>query len=113
MAATIRVTMITMMTALAAAGGYCSAATSFCRAETTDALWPPLMVRTTKESPITRVTTKIDPSAMPVRDSGHTTSATTRKRPAPASRAASSRLLSMRAMELKIGTTMNSVNRWT
>ena len=50
---------------------------------------------------------------MPVLHSGSTTSHTTPKRLAPASSAASSRLLSMRAMELKIGTTMNSVNRWT
>ena len=92
MAATISVTMITRITALAAAGGYCSAATSFCSAETTEALWPPLIVRTTKKSPITRVMTKIEPSAMPVCDSGSTTSDTMRKRLAPASRAASSRL---------------------
>ena len=67
--------MITMMTALAAAGGYCSAATSFCSAETTDALWPPLMVRTTKELPMTSVTTKIEPSAIPLLLSGSTISA--------------------------------------
>ena len=80
---------------------------------TTEALWPPLMIFTTKKSPITRVMTKIEPSAMPVFDSGSTISVTMRQRPAPASCAASIRLWSMRAIELKIGTTMNSVNRWT
>jgi len=62
---------------------------------------------------MTSVTTKIEPRAIPLLLSGSTISATTLKRLAPASCAASSRLLSMRAIELKIGTTMNSVNRWT
>ena len=31
------------------------------RAETTEALWPPLMILTTKKSPITSVMTKIEP----------------------------------------------------
>ncbi len=71
------------------------------------------MTFTTKKSPITSVMTKIEPSAMPVFDSGSTISVRIRQRPAPASYAASSKLRSMRAMELKIGTTMKSVNKWT
>ena len=84
--------MISSSTALAAAGGYCIAETWFYSADTTDVLWPPLMTLTTKKSPITWVTTKIEPSAIPVLTSGSTISQTTRNRPAPASRAASSRL---------------------
>ena len=61
------------------------AAISFYSAETTEALWPPLMTLTTKKSPITWVTTKIEPSAMPLLDSGSTISAMTRQRQAPAS----------------------------
>ena len=74
---------------------------------------PPLITVTTKKSPITSVTTNSAPSAMPVLHSGSTTFHTTPQRVAPASTAASSSDLSMRAMELKIGTIMNSVNRWT
>ena len=74
---------------------------------------PPLITDTTKKSPITSVTTNSEPSAIPVFESGRTTFHTTPQRVAPASTAASSSDLSMRAMELKIGTIMNSVNRWT
>ena len=50
---------------------------------------------------------------MPVFDSGSTTFQTTPQRLAPPSTAASSSDGSMRAIELKIGTIMNSVKRWT
>ena len=59
-------TMISRITALAAAGGYCTAAIWLYMASATDALWPPLIMFTTKKSPITSVITKIEPSAIPV-----------------------------------------------
>jgi len=65
---------------------------------------------TTKKSPITIETTKIEPSAMPVLHSGSTIRRTISKRDAPASRAASMVRLSIRAIELKIGTIMKIVN---
>src|SRR5881392_694113 len=108
MPTTISVTTSNRTTALAAAGGYCRTAVSFDIASTTDALCPPLMIFTTKKSPMTRATTKIEPMAMPVFDRGTTISRITRKRPAPASTAASITAGSIRAMELKIGTIMNS-----
>ena len=82
-------------------------------AETTEPDWPPLIVRTTKKSPMTSAMTKIEPSAMPVFDSGSTTSQITCQGFAPPSTAASISAGSMRAMELKIGTIMNSVKRCT
>ena len=81
--------------------------------ETTDALRPPLITLMTKKSPITSTMTKIEPKAMPLRESGTMTSHMMRAELAPASRAASISALSMRAIELKIGTIMNSVKRWT
>ena len=71
------------------------------------------MILTTKKSPITSAITKIEPSAIPVFESGITTVVRMRRPLAPPSRAASSSARSMRAIELKIGTIMNSVNRWT
>ena len=65
------------------------------------------------KSPITMVMTKIEPMAMPVFDSGMTTLARTCQPLAPASRAASISDLSMRSMELRIGTIMKAVSRWT
>jgi len=98
-------------TALAAAGGYCTMAIWFDMASATEALWLPLITLTTKKSPITRVITKIEPSAMPVLDNGTTMSQMMRHELLPPSHAASMIERSMRAMELKMGTIMNSVNR--
>ena len=70
--------------------------------------WPPMTPTVTK-SPITRATTKIEPMISPVRLSGSTTCHTVCQGLAPLSRAASSRLRSMRIIELKIGTIMNIV----
>ena len=64
--------MMISTTALAAAGGYCRSAISLAIANTTLLLWLPLMILTTKKSPITSAITKIEPSAMPVLDSGMT-----------------------------------------
>ena len=61
------------------------------------------------KSPITIVTTKIDPMAIPDFDSGSTTVTIVAHHPAPLSSAASSSLRSIRIMVLKIGVTMNSV----
>ena len=66
-------------------------------------------MRTVTKSPITMVTTKIEPMAMPGLHSGRITLTRVCQPVAPASRAASRRLRSMRIIELKIGTTMNSV----
>src|SRR5881628_3014364 len=71
-AATISITMIRRQTALAAAGGYWRIAISFDIAATTDELWPPLMIFTTKKSPITSAMTKMEPSAIPVFERGIT-----------------------------------------
>src|SRR5690242_9586533 len=79
----------------------------------TEALWLPLITFTTKKSPMTSVMTKIEPSAIPVLDSGTTMSQMMRQPLLPPSRAASMSERSMRAMELKIGTIMNSVNKCT
>ena len=59
-------TMISRITALAAASGYWTAAIWLYMASATEALWPPLIMLTTKKSPITSVMTKIEPSAIPV-----------------------------------------------
>ena len=75
----------------------------------TDALWPPDIICTVTKSPITRVITKMVPMAMPGLHSGRITCQTVRHVPAPASYAASMTDGSMRIIELKIGTTMNSV----
>ena len=71
------------------------------------------MTLMTKKSPMTIDTTKIDPSAMPFLESGNTIKRMISKRLAPASRAASTTRLSMRAMALKIGTIMKIVSWWT
>ena len=60
------------------------------------------------KSPITIVTTKIEPMAMPDLDSGSITVVTVLHHPAPSSSAASSSRRSIRIMVLKIGVTMNS-----
>jgi hypothetical protein len=112
-AATISETMMISTTALAAAGGYCRSAISLDIANTTLPLWPPLMILITKKSPMVSAITKIEPSAIPVRDSGITMLVRIRRPLAPPSRAASMSAGSIRAMELKIGTIMNSVNRCT
>jgi hypothetical protein len=70
--------------------------------------WPPITPMVTK-SPMTMVTTKIEPIRMPVRDSGTTTFHSVcqpRRRVAARLPAA---LRSMRIMLLKIGTIMNMV----
>ena len=78
------------------------------------ALWPPLMTLTTKKSPITCVTTKIEPKRdaasceAAARSPTRRASGWRRRRARPRCRPGS-----MRAIELKIGTIMNSVNRWT
>ncbi len=54
--------------------------------------------------------TKIEPSAMPLFDIGTMIRRITSKRLAPASIAASTTRLSIRAIELKIGTTMKIVS---
>ena len=82
-------------------------------AETTDALCPPLMTRTAKKSPMTSATTKIAPSAIPVLVSGMMMLTRTSKSVAPASFAASMTEGLILDIELKMGTIMNSVNRWT
>src|SRR5206468_11603902 len=107
-AATISITMIRRQTALAAAGGYWRIAISFDIAATTDELWPPLMIFTTKKSPITSAMTKMEPSAIPVFERGITISVMTRARLAPPSTAASITARSIRAIDLKIGMIMNS-----
>src|SRR5207253_3021334 len=96
-----------------AAGGYWRMAISFDIAATTEALCPPLITFTTKKSPITSAMTKMEPSAMPVFESGITMSVMIRNRLAPPSAAASITARSMRAIELKIGTIMKRENRWT
>ena len=53
------------------------------------------------------------PSAMPLLDIGTTIRRMMSKRLAPASIAASTTRLSMRAIELKIGTIMKIVSWWT
>src|SRR5258708_35966925 len=112
-AATIKLTTISKMTALAAAGGYCTMAIWLDMAMAMEADWLPLMTLTTKKSPITSVTTKIDPNAIHVLDIGTTMSQMMRQPLAPPSRAASISDLSILAMALKIGTIMNSVNKCT
>src|SRR5258706_14454597 len=112
-AATIKLTTINKITALAAAGGYCTMAIWFDMAMAMEADWLPLMTLTTKKSPITRVITKIDPKAIPVRESGITMSQMMLQALAPPSWAASISDLSILAMELKMGTIMNSVNKCT
>ena len=61
------------------------------------------------KSPITSVTTKIEPMAMPGLHSGMMTFHSVCQPDAPPSRAASIRRRSMRIIVLKIGVTMNSV----
>ena len=58
-------------------------------------------------------TTKIEPRAMPDLHIGRTIRRTTSNFDAPASTAASISFLSMRAIELKIGTIMKIVSWWT
>ena len=70
--------------------------------------WPPITPTVTK-SPITMVMTKIEPITMPGLDSGMMTFHSVCQPVAPASQAASISARSMRIIELKIGTTMNSV----
>ena len=108
--ATSIVTTMVSTTALAAADGYWSTPTSSYSAPTTDAEPPPLMTLMTKKSPMTIDTTKIDPSAMPFLESGNIIIRMMSERLAPASRAASTTRLSMRAMALKIGTIMKIVS---
>src|SRR5262245_65444530 len=103
-AATISITMISRQTALAAAGGYWRIAISLDMAATTDELWPPLMIFTTKKSPITSAMTKMEPRAIPVFESGITMSVMTRIRLATPSTAASISDRSVDAVELKLGT---------
>ena len=67
------------------------------------------MKRMVTKSPITSVTTKIEPMAMPGFTSGTITSRRIWKPEAPASCAASISERSMRIIALKIGTIMNSV----
>ena len=71
------------------------------------------MTLTTKKSPITKVSTKIDPKAIPVLERGTTMSQMMRQALAPPSRAASISDLSILAMALKMGTIMNNVNKCT
>src|SRR3989475_10663641 len=111
--ATISVTMVRRHTALAAAGGYCRMAISLDIAATTEALCPPLITFTTKKSPMTSAMTKMEPSAMPVLDSGITMSVMTRNRLAPPSTAAAITARSMRALAWQIGTNQNRENSWT
>ena len=66
------------------------------------------MKRTVANSPITRVTTKIEPMAMPGLASGMMTLVSVCQPLAPASCAASTSERSMRISVLKIGVTMNS-----
>ena len=94
---------------MAAAAGYCSSEISFAIISPTEALWPPLIRRTVMKSPITSVTTKIEPMAMPGLAQRMTTFVRTCQPVAPASRAASISAWSIRIIVLKIGTTMNSV----
>ncbi len=61
------------------------------------------------KSPMTSVTTKIEPMAMPVFDSGRITLTIVCQQPAPSSQRGLDQRRSMRIMELKIGVTMNSV----
>ena len=96
------------MTAWAAAAGYCRSEIWFDIISATEALWPPLMKRTVVNSPITSVTTKIEPMAMPGLASGMTTLVSVCQPLAPASRAASIKVRSMRISVLKIGVTMKS-----
>ena len=67
------------------------------------------MTPTVTKSPITMVMTKIEPMTMPGFDSGMTMFHSACQPDAPASEAASSSARSMRIIELKIGTIMNSV----
>ena len=95
-------------------GGRLQELTSSNTPMTTEALRPPLMILTTKKSPMTSVMTKIDAQ----RDAGlgqrdHDLGHDAETRPAPPSTAASISDRSIRAIELKIGTIMKRVNRWT
>ena len=74
--------------------------------------WPPITPIVTK-SPITMVITKMEPMMMPVRDNGMITFHSVCQADAPLSLAASSKLRSMRIIELKIGTIMKVVNKCT
>ena len=64
------------------------------------------MTPTVMKSPITIVTTKIEPMTMPGLASGITMFQMICQPVAPASKAASTRRLSMRTIELKIGMTI-------
>ncbi len=109
MPAIISNTTASSTTALAQAAGYWSREIWFAIIRPTEALWPPLMSRTVMKSPMTSVTTKIEPMAMPVLLSGRMTLAITCQVRAPPSTAASIKRRSIRIMVLKIGVTMNSV----
>ena len=70
---------------------------------------PPPSTFTVTKSPMTMVMTKIEPMTMPGLASGRMTWRIVCHSEAPASRAASISDWSMRIIELKIGTIMNSV----
>ena len=86
---------------------------SFHMAKTTEALCPPLMILTTKKSPMTSAMTKIEPSAMPVFDQRNHDLG---DHPPAAGAGIDGGLDdagSIRAMELNRVTIMNSVKRCT
>ena len=72
-AAIIISTTASRITAFAQAAGYCSSEIWLEIIRPTEALCPPLMNRTVMKSPITMVTTKIDPIAMPGLHNGRIT----------------------------------------
>src|SRR5579859_1260266 len=113
MAATSSSTTASSTTALAQAAGYCSSDTSLLIISPTEALCPPLISRTVMKSPITSVTTKIEPIAIPGLHSGTMTSTITRQALQPASVAASISRRSILTIVLNIGATMNSVYKCT
>ena len=96
-------------TAVAQAEGYKRRPISFEIKRPTLALWLPLIKRTVMKSPITNVTTNIVPIIIPGLQSGMTTFQRVCNPLAPPSTAASNKDLSIRIIELKIGTTINSV----
>ena len=85
-AATIISTTASRMTASAAAAGVLEQRPLVVHSRPpTDALWPPDIICTVTKSPITSVTTKIVPIAMPGLHRGRITCRTVRQVPAPAS----------------------------
>src|SRR5262245_7339682 len=106
-------TVASRITACAAAGGNCSAPICVFIIFPTEAIcWPPITPIVTK-SPITIVSTKMEPMTIPGLLSGITTLASVCQPEAPQSVAASISVRSMRIIELKMGTIMNSVYRCT